>query len=78
MGYRWFNVDVEVDEDGTAHVKFEGRGEFPFSERIEVEPGDSGRVHGHIDIGESLSDQPSNVEWSMHGSDRSVSSEDDE
>jgi hypothetical protein len=59
MGYRWFNVDVEVNEDGTADVLFEGRGEFPFGERVELEPGESIRAHGHLD----LDGQPESVEW---------------
>lgn len=63
MGYRWFNVDVEVNEDGTVSVRFEGRGEFPFGERVELEPGDSIRAHGEINIGDSLADQPESVEW---------------
>jgi hypothetical protein len=73
MRYRWFNVDVEVNEDGTAEVRFEGRGEFPFGETVVLEEGDSIRAHGHIDIVDSLSDQPSNVEW--HFGDKSSDDE---
>jgi len=59
MGYRWFNVDVEVKEDGTAEVHFEGRGEFPFGETVELEAGDSLRAHGLI----KMDGQPESVEW---------------
>lgn len=61
MGYRWFNVDVEHKEDGSVEVHFEGRSEFPFGERVEVEEGEKLRVHGLIE----MENQPENVEWSM-------------
>lgn len=50
MGYRWFNVDVEHDEDGAVSVSFEGRGEFPFGETVELEEGESIRAHGQLDF----------------------------
>lgn len=70
MGYRWFNVDVEVNEDGTADVSFEGRAEFPFGESVELKPGERIRAHGLL----KLDGQPESVEW--HFGD--VSSYDDE
>ena len=62
--YRWFNVDVEHEEDGTVTVSFEGRGEFPFGETVELDEGESIRAHGLIEQGD-LSEQPDNVDWSF-------------
>ena len=71
MGYRWFNVDVEHDEDGAVSVSFEGRGEFPFGETVELEEGESIRAHGLI----KMENQPESVEW--HFGDESYPEEDE-
>lgn len=59
MGYRWLNVDVEHDEDGSVSVYFEGRGELPFGERVQLEEGESIRAHATFEF----EGQPENVEW---------------
>lgn len=65
MGHRWFNVDIEVNDNGDAEVLFEGNVEFPMGEEVRLEPGDKLHVHGKVDIGDDLADQPKSVSWSM-------------
>lgn len=79
MGYRWQNVKIEVNEDGTVDVSVEGRGNvLPHLDRQTLEPGDSVRIHTEIHFGDSLADQPTYEEYKGLNKEAEYSSPNDE